>query len=176
MQVRWRNIQAYWHQLPIVCRGTIAICIPLVCLIGLVVTHSLFNQRIVSAQQDIIRSHEILSNSQRVAIGLFNAETGLQSYDLGKQEAYLKSYKLALSTLEPTLANLQKLVRDRPTQAPQVKQLDRIVRSRMKLLQQSVRRAEAKMSIGSLKSKIEREIERNRFGEVIERFEAEERR
>lgn len=176
MQVTWRNIQAYWHQLPIVCRGTIAICIPLVCLIGLVVTHGLFNQRIVSAQQDIIRSHEILGSSQRVAIGLFNAETGVRSYDFGKQEAYLKSYKLALSTLEPTLANLQQLVRERPTQAPQVKLLAQIVRSRMKLLQQSVRRAEAKMGIGSSKSKIDLFLESNRFGEIIERFEAEERR
>jgi PAS domain S-box-containing protein len=176
MQVRWRNIQTYWHQLPIVCRGTIAICIPLICLIGLVVTHGLLNQRIVSAQQDIIRSHEILGNSQRMAIGLFNAETSVRSYDLGKQKAYLKSYKLALSTLEPTLANLQQLVRDRPTQAPQAKLLVQIVRSRMQLLQQSIQRAEAKMAIGSPKSKIDLFFNNNRFGEVVERFEAEERR
>jgi PAS domain S-box-containing protein len=176
MQVRWRNIQTYWHQLPIVCRGTIAICIPLVCLIGLVVTHTLFNHRIVSAQQDIIRSHEILGNSQRVAIGLFMAETGVRSYALGNQTAYLQSYKLALNTLELTLANLQNLVRERPTQAPQVKLLTQIVRSRMQLLQQSIKLAEANMALGSPKSNIDLLLNSNRLGEVIERFEAEEHR
>ena len=175
MQVKWRHIQTYWHQLPIAYRGTIAICIPLVCLMGSVVTHALFSQRIVSAQQDIIRSHEILSNSQRVAISLFNAETGVRSYDLGKQKVYLKSYKLALTTLEPTLANLQQLVRDRPTQVPQAKLLAQIVRSRIKILQQSIQHPEAQAAGSSLVN-IDRFRESKRFGEAIERLEVEERR
>jgi PAS domain S-box-containing protein len=176
MQVRWQQIQTYWHQLPIACRGTIAICIPFVCLIGLVVTHALFNQRIVSAQQDIIRSHEILGNSQRLAIGLFNAETGVRSYALGNQKVDLKSDNLALTKLEPTLANLEQLVRDRPTQAPQAKLITKIVRSRIKLLQQSIQHPKAQVALGRSLTNIDRFRESNRFGEVIERFEAEERR
>ena len=176
MQDWRRKIQTYWERLPTTCKGTIAICIPVVCSIGAVASHSYFNHRIMTAQDDIISSTEILGKSQQVAISLFKAENQLRDRFNGKQKTPLELQNSVLTEIETTLTNLQQLTRDRPTQASQVKLLTQIARSRIKLLQQSSQPVKSQTVSGNPQPNSDRFLANKRFEKVIERLAAQERR
>jgi PAS domain S-box-containing protein len=140
----WQKLQNYWHKLPIADRGSMAICIPLACLISSVVADSLIRQRTIELQQETEHTNRILATSQSVLTSLFNAETSVNNYYIGNQKVFLKPYKSTVKTLEPTLASFERLVRDRPT--PEVQKIQRIAqlaRARIQLLQQSIQRLES---------------------------------
>ena len=176
----WQKIQAYWNQMPIAQRGAIVICIPIACLVCSVVAHTIFTRRIIDAQQHVVRTHEVIAQCHDVSIGLLDAETGVRDYYIVRQKVLLEPYKLAVKTLEPALISLEQLVRAKPTQSLQVRRLASIARNRMNTLQQSIRRIEAKPAFGSLDVNTARLIagkqEINRFRDVMDRFETEERR
>lgn len=176
----WQKIQAYWNQMPIAQLGAIVICIPLACLMCSVVAHTIFAHRIIDAQQHVVRTHEVIAKCQSVSIGLLDAETGVRDYYIVRQKVLLEPYKLAVNTLEPTLISLEQLVRDRPTQALQVRRLASIAHDRIDTLHQSIQRIEAKPAFDSLDVNTAQLIagkqEINRFRDVMDRFEAEERR
>ena len=166
--------------MPIAQRGAIVICIPIACLVCSVVAHTIFTRRIIDAQQHVVRTHEVIAQCHDVSIGLLDAETGVRDYYIVRQKVLLEPYKLAVKTLEPALISLEQLVRAKPTQALQVRRLASIARNRMNTLQQSIRRIEAKPAFGSLDVNTARLIagkqEINRFRDVMDRFETEERR
>jgi PAS domain S-box-containing protein len=163
MQDWWQKVKTYWNRLPTICKGTIAICIPLVCLISAVAIHSFFSHRIMAAQQEIVLSNEILGTSQRIAISLAKAESAVRARYSSNQNIQPKLDNLASTTLESSLTRLQQLTRARSTQASQVKLLDRIARSRMQLLQQ--RQMTDTNSF----------LANQQFWEIVERLEAQER-
>jgi hypothetical protein len=99
MQDWWQKFKTYWNRLSTTCKGTIAICLPLVCLISAVVTHSFFSHRIMTAQQEIVLSNEILGTSQRIAISLAKAES-----------AVCARYGSSTQTIQPKLDNLARSV------------------------------------------------------------------
>jgi hypothetical protein len=53
----WHSIRTYWKRLPIETRGSIAIGIPLVCLLGAVVADTLLRQRLIEAQMYVDRTN-----------------------------------------------------------------------------------------------------------------------
>ena len=173
----WLKFQAYWQQMPIVQRGSIAICIPLACLVASVAAHNIFYQRTVVAQRYVVRTNEVLGNSQRISIDLLNAESSASGYYIGEQEVFLKPYRLAATNLEPTLTSLEQLVGDRPVQAQQLKILAQIARHRLHVLQRSIAaRAAVDRPQVDINSFLEGKQDIGRFQEAIAKFEAEERR
>jgi PAS domain S-box-containing protein len=172
----WVKIQAYWHQLPIVQRGSIAICIPLACLVASVAAHNIFYQRTVAAQRYVVRTNEVLGNSQRISIDLLNAESSASGYYIGEQKVFLKPYRLAVTNLEPTLTSLERLVGDRPEQAQRLKILAQIARHRLNVLQQNIATAAFDSPQVNINSFLEGKRDIGRFQEAIAQFEAEERR
>jgi PAS domain S-box-containing protein len=175
----WRKLQTYWYKLPIAYRGSIAISIPLVCLITSVVADSLLRQRTIELQQETEHTNRILATSQSVLTSLFNAETGVNNYYIGNQKVFLKPYKSKVATLEPTLATLERLVRDRPTpEAQKIQQIARIARARIQLLQQSIQRLESKKTVENAQIAtllLAGTRERERYQAEIGRFETAER-
>jgi PAS domain S-box-containing protein len=179
MDVGWRRFKTYWKQLPIEGRGSIAIAIPLVCLIGAVIADTILRQKMVAAQLYVNHTNQVLVKSQSTLISLLNAETGVRGYYIGKQKVFLTPYNLALTTLEPTLTNLQQLVQDNPAQLQQVKLLTQMARDRMSLLQESVQRVATKVASNPAVTN-ERLLTGKRsmdqFRDIIEQFETEEQR
>jgi PAS domain S-box-containing protein len=176
----WRKLQIYWHKLPIADRGGIAICIPLACLITSVVADGLLRQRTIELQQETERTNRILATSQSVLTSLVNAETGVNNYYIGNQKVFLKPYNSTVRTLEPTLASLERLVRDRPTQEThKIQRIAQIARTRIWLLQQSIHRWEATKTVKSANIAallLAGTRERERFQAEIGRFATTERR
>jgi PAS domain S-box-containing protein len=179
MQQCWRRVINCWKKLPIERRGSLAVAIPLVCLMGSVVAYTLLRQRMIEAQIYVDQTNEVLAHSQKTTIGLLNAETGVRGYYISKERLFLQPYDLAVNQLPTTLTNLERLVRDNPVQKQRVKLLIDIVVKRMKMLQKSVQRVE----VGDIATPevvsqrlVEGKREMDRFREKIQEFEAEERR
>jgi PAS domain S-box-containing protein len=142
----WQSIKTYWKHLPIETRGSIAIGIPLACLLGAVIADTLLRQRLIESQMYVDRTNQVLVKSQASLISLLNAETGVRGYYIGKQKIFLEPYDDALTTLEPTLISLEQLVQDNPPQVQRVQQLRRIAQHRITLLRDSVQRVETNVS------------------------------
>jgi PAS domain S-box-containing protein len=173
------RLKNYWKQLPIDRRGAIAVCIPLACLLGTVIAYTLLRQRMIESQMYVDRTNQVLAKSQGSLISLLNAETGVRGYFIAKEKTFLDPYILALKTLNPTITDLERLVRDNPPQLQRVKILNRIAWERMNLLQQSVQRIEAN-DIGTPQLTLDRLLNgkrsMDRFRQVITEFETEENR
>jgi PAS domain S-box-containing protein len=139
----WQSIKTYWKRLPIETRGSLAISIPLVCLLAAVIADSLLRQRLKEAQVNVDHTNQVLAKTQGSLTALLNAETGVRGYYIGKQKIFLTPYDEALKTIEPTLISLEQLVQDNPPQVQRVQQLRQIAQNRMTLLRGTVQRVEA---------------------------------
>ena len=142
MNIGWQKIKSAWKQLSIENRGSIAVAIPLICLIGTVTVYTLLRQRMIEAQLDVNQTNQVLAESKDTLISLLNAETGVRGYYIGKQRSFLEPYNLATTTVKPALESLQKLVQDNPSQIQRVKILTEITQDRMTLLQGTIQRVE----------------------------------
>jgi PAS domain S-box-containing protein len=175
----WRKVKGCWKQLPIETRGSIAIALPLVCLMGSVIADTVLRQRLIEAQMYVDHTNQVLDKSQGTLISLLNAETGVRGYYIGKQRVFLDPYEKALTTLEPTLISLEQLVQDDPSQVQRVKQLKQIAADRMNLLDSTIRRVETN-STGTPELTMQRLIKgkqaMDKFREVIAEIETEESR
>jgi PAS domain S-box-containing protein len=174
----WQGIHTYWKRLPIESRGSIAIGIPLACLLGAVIADTLLRKRLIEAQMYVDRTNQVLVKSQGSLISLLNAETGVRGYYISKQKIFLEPYNESLATTEPTLIQLEQLVQDNPSQVQRVQQLRQIAQNRMSLLRSTVQRVE------SSTTDPDRLIERltdgkqamDQFREAIDEIETEEHR
>jgi PAS domain S-box-containing protein len=179
MKGTWQRIQTCWKQLPIESRGSLAVCIPLTCLIGTVVAYTILRQQMVAAQAYVDHTNEVLNSSKSSLISLLNAETGVRGYFIAKEKAFLDPYLLALKNLNPSLDRLELLVKDNSPQAARAKQLNQIAGYRMNMLEQSIRRIDAG-DIGTDRVTLARMLNNkqsmDRFRETISSFEAEENR
>ena len=175
----WYKVRNYWKRLPIERRGTIAILIPLSCLLGAVVTDTILRKRMIEAQAYVDRTNQVLAKSQSTLVSLLNAETGVRGYYISKDRKFLEPYEEALTTLEPTIMELAKLIQDNPSQVERVKFLDSVTRERMRLLQAAVERVDVRDS-SSFPVVLDRLLQgkqaMDQFRSTIEQFETEERR
>ncbi len=179
MNSYWRKIKTYWKRLPIELRGSIAISIPLACLLGSVIVDTILRQKVVEAQRYFNHTNKVLVTSEAILINLLNAETGLRGYFIGKQKVFLDPYNLALTSLEPNLIKLEQLVQDKPVQLQRAKLLAQIANDKMEHLQEIVQQVETREIVSAdvtAESILKGKRTMDRFREVIEQFEAEERR
>jgi PAS domain S-box-containing protein len=173
----WQRIQTWWQKLPIESRGSLAVCIPLTCLIGTVVAYTILRQQMVAAQVYVDHTNEVLNSSKSSLISLLNAETGVRGYFIAKEKSFLEPYWLAVKKLNPSLDRLELLVKDNPRQAERAKQLNQIARYRMTMLEESIRRVDTG-DIGTTQVTLTRLLagkqSMDRFRGVIDSFEAQE--
>ncbi len=134
----WQALKTCWQALPLEGRGSIAISIPLLCLIVSVVANTLLRQKIVQSQSYVAHTQKVLLNSHSALISLLDAETGVRGYYLSRQPEFLAPYQQALTTLWPTLDRLQQLADDNPPQANRVERLAQIAQRRMAILERRV--------------------------------------
>jgi PAS domain S-box-containing protein len=177
MKGAWQRIQTWWQKLPIESRGSLAVCIPLTCLIGTVVAYTVLRQQMVAAQAYVDHTNEVLNTSKTSLISLLNAETGVRGYFIAKEKSFLEPYTLAIKKLHPALDRLELLSRDNPPQAERAKLLNQIARDRMQMLDQSIQRVDAG-DIGipqvTLARLLKGKQSMDRFREIITEFEAQE--
>ncbi len=179
MNSYWGRIKTYWQKLPIERRGSIAIAIPLTCLLGSVIADTLLRQRIVEAQIYINHTTQVIATSETTLINLLNAETGLRGYFIGKQPIFLEPYSRALTTIEPSLINLAQLVRSNPVQVQRAQLLTQLARDKIVHLQEIVEQVQTKKMVSTedtTKSLLKGKQTMDKFREIIQEFEAEERR
>jgi PAS domain S-box-containing protein len=178
MKSVWQKLQNYWHQLPIERRATVAISIPLACLLGAVVIYTLLRQRMVEAQLDVQHTNQVLAKSQNALISVLNAETGVRGYYISRDRVFLDPYNLAVQNLQPELQQVQQLVSDNPPQERQAKAVARIAQAKMNHLKKIVAGVDNRavdLRVDTQRLLIGKQI-MDRFRTEIARFEAEEYR
>jgi PAS domain S-box-containing protein len=179
MKSVWQKLQNHWHKLPIEHRGSVAIAIPLACLMGSVVTYTLLRQRMVEAQAEIEHTNQVLATSQDALISLLNAETGVRGYHITKKSIFLEPYNLATKEIGPDLRELERLVSDNPPQRQQAKLLSQIAQTKIGYLQSIVRQVDKNNlqapAIETSRLLMGKQV-MDRFRKVIAEFEAEEHR
>lgn len=175
----WHKLRNYWKRLPIESRGSISISIPLLCSIGIAIAYTILERNTLAAQQYVDRSDKVLATSQSAFISLLNAETGLRGYFISKRKIFLEPYQGALLDLEPSLNNLEYLVQDKPIQLQRAILMSQIAHAKMSQLQTTVKQIETNdvptpelAAARILKGK----ESMDRFRQVLEQFEIEERR
>ena len=179
MKSWWRTVKNYWKKLPIEGRGAIAICIPLLCLLGTVVTYTILRQRMLVAQMYVDHTNQVLAASQSSLISLLNAETGVRGYYITKEKVFLQPYNLAITKLDPTLVGLEQLVVDNPAQLTRAKMLTQIARTRMDLLKGTIQRVETQEIANpttTVKRLLDGKQQMDRFRALIDEFEDQEHR
>ena len=179
MKSWWRTVKNSWKKLPIEGRGAIAICIPLLCLLGTVATYTLLRQRMLVAQMYVDNTNQVLATTQSSLISLLNAETGVRGYYITKEKVFLQPHNLAITKIDPTLVGLEQLVADNPDQLTRAKMLTQIARTRMDLLKGMIQRVETQEianSTDTFKRLLDGKQQMDRFRAVIDEFEDRERR
>jgi signal transduction histidine kinase/CHASE3 domain sensor protein len=143
------------------------------------IAYAILERNTIAAQQYVDRSDKVLATSQSAFISLLNAETGLRGYFISKRKIFLEPYQRALLNLEPSLNNLEYLVQDKPIQLQRAILMSQIAHAKMSQLQTTVKQIEANdvptpelASARILKGK----ESMDRFRQVLEEFEIEERR
>jgi PAS domain S-box-containing protein len=134
----WVKIQSWWRRLPVEIRGSLAICLPLPCLIGIATAVTILHQQTIVAQQYVDHAKEVLAKSYSSSVELFSAETSVSSYLITKDKTFLEPYVLAAKNLDPTLDRVERLVKDNPPQATLASRFRQIARSQMQLLATSI--------------------------------------
>jgi PAS domain S-box-containing protein len=179
MKSVWQKLKNYWHKLPIENRGTVAIAIPLMCLMGSVITYTLLRQRMVEAQAYVEHTNQVLAKSQSTLISLLNAETGVRGYYISKKPLFLEPYQQAVTHIGPDLQELAQLVTDNPKQEQQAQLLNQLAQAKLAHLESIVQQVDQRtlqapqIDIGRLL--IGKQI-MDRFRTAISNFEAEEHR
>ncbi|WP_295620097.1 CHASE3 domain-containing protein [Chamaesiphon sp. GL140_3_metabinner_50] len=179
MKSVWQKLQTYWHQLPIERRATVAISIPLACLLGAVVVYTLLRQRMVEAQLDVQHTNQVLAKSQNALISVLNAETGVRGYYISRDRLFLEPYDLAVKNLQPEIQQVERLVSDNPQQKRQAKTVARLAQANMNHLKTIIAdvntRAVLEQPVDTQRLLVGKQI-MDRFRTEIARFEAEEHR
>lgn len=179
MKSVWQKLQNYWHQLPIERRASVAISIPLACLLGAVVTYTLLRQRMVESQLDLQHTNQVLAKSQNALISVLNAETGVRGYYISRDRMFLESYDLAVQNLQPELQQLERLVSDNPRQERQAKTIAQLALAKMNHLKTVVVNVESRavidLPVDTQRLLLGKQI-MDRFRTEISQFEAEEHR
>jgi PAS domain S-box-containing protein len=134
----WGKMQNWWRQLPIEIRGSLAICLPLPCQIGIAIAITILHQQTIVAQQDIDHTKKVLAKSYSSSVELFNAEASVSSYFITKDETLLAPSALAAKNLNPTLDSIEQLARDNPPQAARARRFHQIAGSQMQRLAVSI--------------------------------------
>jgi CHASE3 domain sensor protein len=76
------NLKACWKALPLEVRGSIAIAIPLICLVFSVGANLVLRQKVSQAQAYVAHTQKVLLSSHSALIALLDAETGMRGYYL----------------------------------------------------------------------------------------------
>jgi PAS domain S-box-containing protein len=137
------NLKACWKSLPLEVRGSIAIAIPLICLVFSVGANTLLRQKVSQAQVYVAHTQKVLLSSHSALIALLDAETGMRGYYLTRQPEFLEPYNSGLVTIGPTLDRLQELVQDNPPQVQRAKRLAQLAQQRVKILQDRLQELKA---------------------------------
>ena len=179
MKSVWRKLEKYWHQLPIERRSSVAISIPLACLLGAVVTYTLLRQRMVEAQVEVEHTNQVLTRSQNALISALNAETGVRGYYISRDKVFLEPYNLAAKNIQPEIQALARLVGDNPAQERQANLISQLAQAKLQHLKTIVSYVDARAvpnpPVDTQRLLAGKQI-MDRFRTEIARFEAEEYR
>ena len=179
MKSVWQKLEKYWHKLPIERRSSVAISIPLACLLGAVVTYTLLRQRMVEAQVEVEHTNQVLTRSQNALISLLNAETGVRGYYISRDRVFLEPYNVAAKNIQPEIQALARLVNDNPSQERQANLISQLAQAKVRHLKKVVSYVDARAvpnpPVDTQRLMAGKQI-MDRFRAEIARFEAEEYR
>lgn len=102
----------WWSDRPLRIKGLVVIAVPLIVLLGALVSGYLMEQESRRAYQDVQRVLQIQHDIQQVHTLLAEAATGVRGYLLTAKPNFLDRYRMAENELQHTLARLRQQVRD----------------------------------------------------------------
>ncbi len=125
------------------------------------------------------RIQNTLQESRTLLVDLLNAETGVRGYYNSRLSEFLEPYNLGIKKFPQTLARIERLVIDNPSQVKRLKQIEQISAQKLTVLHQAVDRARVEeagtISTGDVKaSMLSGKRVMDRLRNVLASFETEE--
>jgi PAS domain S-box-containing protein len=112
-----------WTRLTIFQKGLLLIAFPAMLQLGLIWSVYCTQQHQVEAQHWAAHTKEVLSQAQRVLTLLVEEQTGVRGFVITGDAQFAEPYDRAALELPTTLAKLQSLVADNPSQMAKAKQI-----------------------------------------------------
>jgi PAS domain S-box-containing protein len=139
-QLRFLFSKLHWRALSLAERGAIAINIPLLCLALSFGTHLFVRQATIQSEQTVEHVQDILNQSRSLMVDLLDAETGVRGYFISRQEEFLDPYHQGATKLPKTVARLNTLVQNSPSQIRQIAAIDRLAQQKLSILNNGIDR------------------------------------
>ncbi|NEO29436.1 MAG: PAS domain S-box protein [Symploca sp. SIO3C6] len=119
-------------------RGALIISIPVVCLLASIVAIAGVRSQTLEAQQEEQQSRQTLTATNRLALALVNAETGVRGYVITRREEFLEPYLEAKELLPQSLDSLKDQVKTDWAQHQQFLEILRQVQQQITLLEKII--------------------------------------
>ncbi|MFZ6733060.1 ATP-binding protein [Undibacterium sp. Ji42W] len=103
----------WWADRPLRIKGLIVIAVPIMVLLGTLVSGYLMGVQAKRAQENVQRTIQIQRDIQEVHTLLAEAATGVRGYLLTGYENFLRPYQISETELPKTLQRLREQIRDR---------------------------------------------------------------
>ncbi len=135
-------IKARWQKLSIVQRGTIAITIPLFCLVSSLTAHLWLQESSKQSEKWVDHSKIVLFESRNLLLEMLNAETSVRGYYVTRQTQFLEPYEQTLTAFPITLDRLKQLTQDNPIHIKRIKTLENLAQQKLSILKGAIQRVE----------------------------------
>lgn len=105
-----------WFCLPLRVRGTLIVSIPISCLFITLFTLAWLKLHLIEDEAWVQHTQTVRLETKYLLNALLDADTGLRSYGLTRQNEFLRRYEQATRTIPDSLDTLENLVDDNPEQ------------------------------------------------------------
>lgn len=127
-----------WLRLSIAQRGTIALLIPLLCLVASFTAYLGMRQKGIEVRQQVDHSQMVLLETHGLFVDMLNIETGVRGYYIGHQPEFLEPYRQGATSIATTFSRLRRLLQDNPDQTQALTKLETLSNQQLDLLKASI--------------------------------------
>ncbi len=119
-------------------RSQFILAIPVTCLVASLSAFGWLQYNTAKAQYWVQHTQQVRLEAKRLLTALLDAETAVRGYDITRRQEFLASYKDANKVLPDSIAQLDQLVADNPSQTQQLQQIQGLVDERLSYLEQNL--------------------------------------
>ena len=111
--LRTRSSSRLWANRPLALKGLVVVALPLLILLGALVSLYLASNAETRAEADVRRAFAIQRDTYQVHALLAEAAAGVRGFALTREQQFLESYRKAEANIPATMTRLDRAIRDR---------------------------------------------------------------
>ena len=119
-------------------RSQFILAIPVTCLVASLSAFSWLQYNTAKAQYWVQHTQQVRLEAKRLLTALLDAETAVRGYDITRRQEFLGAYKDSKKVLPDSIAQLDRLVTDNPSQTQRLQQIQALVNGRLSFLERNL--------------------------------------